>query len=543
MAETLGNYLLDELFRRGVKHLFGVPGDYVLLFDKVIESHPIQFINTTRENTAGYMADAYARARGLGAVCITYGVGLNIANAISQAYVENSPVILISGAPGTKELQNSPYLHHLIPQKRNPRAANTQMEIFSKITVAQTKLDDIEKAPGEIQRVINEAYWQKGPVYIELPRDMVLKELHSVSVPPVYPPKGDPDLLQKKLNAAKALLENSKFPLLWIGHEAMRLQVADGILAFAEKHQIPIITTLTAKSALDETHHLVLGVYQGEMSRPEVKEYADKADGIIQFGVLQSDMDTGLFTTPFDQIPRFSVRLDSYLLKDFIEGIAALKMKREESPLFVKANGRELPISIEGHLTIQKTFDCLQKRIHENHLLISDVGDCLFGATDLSLPKNSYYSNAYFESLGFAVPGSIGLAIACPEKRVIALLGDGAFQMTGTELSTAIRYNLDPILILFNNQGYGTERPLIEGIYNDIVNWNYAKLPEFLGGGKAIKVSTVEAFENALDKALSTRGCFHLIEVTMDKLDFSNAAKRFTAIAQKSVRKSNSLAN
>jgi methylmalonyl-CoA mutase cobalamin-binding subunit len=105
--KTIGQYLLDRLNELGVEHIFGVPGDYVLKFDKLIEKSKIQFINATSEMTAGYMADAYARTRGLGAACITYGVGITIANALAQAYVESSPLVVISGTVGTNEDQSA----------------------------------------------------------------------------------------------------------------------------------------------------------------------------------------------------------------------------------------------------------------------------------------------------------------------------------------------------------------------------------------------------------------------------------------------------
>ena len=89
-SKIIGLYLLDRLHDHGIEHIFGVPGDYVLKFDKLIEDHQIKLINTTRENTAGFMADAYARVRGLGCACITYGVGINIVNAVSQAFVLNT---------------------------------------------------------------------------------------------------------------------------------------------------------------------------------------------------------------------------------------------------------------------------------------------------------------------------------------------------------------------------------------------------------------------------------------------------------------------
>ncbi|MBA2727371.1 MAG: hypothetical protein H0U49_04275, partial [Parachlamydiaceae bacterium] len=108
---SIGNTLLDCLYSRGLEHIFGIPGDYVLRMDKLIEQHQIQYINGTSENSAGYMADAYARLRGLGAVCVTYGVGISIVNAVSQAYVESSPLVVISGAPGMGEYANGQKLH------------------------------------------------------------------------------------------------------------------------------------------------------------------------------------------------------------------------------------------------------------------------------------------------------------------------------------------------------------------------------------------------------------------------------------------------
>ena len=109
-ATTIGNYLLDRLNELGVEHIFGLPGDYVLGFDKLIEKHErIKFINATRENTAGYIADAYARIRGMGVACITYGVGINIVNALAQAYVESSPLVSFLELQGFPNLKRIPF--------------------------------------------------------------------------------------------------------------------------------------------------------------------------------------------------------------------------------------------------------------------------------------------------------------------------------------------------------------------------------------------------------------------------------------------------
>ena len=132
---SLGQYLLHQLQARGLRHIFGVPGDYILRFYSLIENSAIQHIGTTREDAAGFAADAYARVHGLGAACVTYCVGgLNLANPIAGAYAEKSPVVVISGAPGLKERQRNPLLHHRV------RDFSTQREVFERLTVASAAL-------------------------------------------------------------------------------------------------------------------------------------------------------------------------------------------------------------------------------------------------------------------------------------------------------------------------------------------------------------------------------------------------------------------
>ncbi|MGH7898134.1 MAG: thiamine pyrophosphate-binding protein, partial [Candidatus Binatia bacterium] len=110
---TIGQYLLDKLYGAGVAHIFGVPGDYVLKFYEQIVSSSIQHVGTTREDTAAFAADGYARCRGLGALAVTYGVGaLNVVNAVAGAHAESSPVVVISGAPGVREQREDPLIHH-----------------------------------------------------------------------------------------------------------------------------------------------------------------------------------------------------------------------------------------------------------------------------------------------------------------------------------------------------------------------------------------------------------------------------------------------
>src|SRR6266516_4220670 len=165
---SIGEYLIQRLYTLGVRHVFGIPGDYVLGFYHLLERSKLQIVNTCDEQGAGFAADAYARVRGLGAVCVTYCVGgLKLANTTAGAFAEKSPVVVISGAPGIKEREKNPLLHHKV------REFDTQKKVFEQFTVASTVLGDPQTALQEIDRVLHAALRFKRPVYIELPRDLV----------------------------------------------------------------------------------------------------------------------------------------------------------------------------------------------------------------------------------------------------------------------------------------------------------------------------------------------------------------------------------
>src|SRR5215467_7300793 len=167
-APSIGAYLIQRLYAHGVRHIFGLPGDYVLGFYDLLSKSKLSIINTCDEQGAGFAADAYARVRGLGAVCVTYCVGgLKVANTTAEAFAEKSPVVIISGAPGMKEREKNLLLHHKV------REFDTQKKVFDQLTIASTVLSDPQIAFQEIDRVLHAAMRFKRPVYIELPRDQV----------------------------------------------------------------------------------------------------------------------------------------------------------------------------------------------------------------------------------------------------------------------------------------------------------------------------------------------------------------------------------
>ena len=138
--------------------------------------------------------------------------------------------------------------------------------------------------------------------------------------------------------------------------------------------------------------------------------------------------------------------------------------------------------------------------------VIADIGDSLFGAADLEMHRHTeFLSPAYYTSMGFGVPAAVGASMANPDARILVIVGDGAFQMTGMELSTIARHGLNPIVVVLNNHGYTTERFLLDGPFNDIQDWAYHKVPEVVGAGLGIEVRTVGELDAALDAATRQR--------------------------------------
>ena len=172
-------------------------------------------------------------------------------------------------------------------------------------------------------------------------------------------------------------------------------------------------------------------------------------------------------------------------------------------------------------LKVVDVFRILSLHLDERCCVIADVGDALFGAVGIrSARQAEFIAPAYYMSMGFAVPASIGVALADPNLRPFVLVGDGAFQMTGVEISTAVRLGLNPIILIFNNDGYGTMRKLRDGSFNLITQWRYAKICELVGGGESTTASTKGELDEALLSARASAG-MRVIEVRTPRDDIS----------------------
>jgi TPP-dependent 2-oxoacid decarboxylase len=549
---NVSSFLIKRLYDYGVRHVFGVPGDFVLgFYQQLMQSNKLKVINTCDEQGAAFAADAYARINGLGVVCVTYCVGgLKVVNATAQAFAEKSPLVVVSGAPGINERTRNPLLHHKV------RDFDTQQRIFEHMTVDSIMVGDPRTAAKDIDRVLSSAIRYKRPVYIELPRDKVstpiYQDQYSEAAKEEY--ETDIDSMQEALEEATVMINSSKQPVIIAGVEIHRFGLQDKLLQLADKINIPVVSTVLSKSVISEDHPSYIGLYEGAMGHESVRKYVESSDCLILLGALMTDIDFSITPTPIEQSKciyvtseKLSIKhhnFENVLLQDFLNSLLEAPLVRKNVVLVekqgnVNKNNNKQFLAIKNQkITVKRLFERVNFSITDNTIVIADVGDSLFGALDLTIHgQTEFLCPAYYASMGFAVPGAIGAQLANLTLRPIVIVGDGAFQMTGMEISTICRFALNPIIIVLNNKGYGTERPMLDGPFNDILPWNYYLIPDIIGHGKGFVVQTEDQLEECLsaaEKIYCKDMC--ILDVRLDIHDASPALQRLTETLRKKVR-------
>lgn len=543
-----GEWLFDYLYEQGIHHAFGLPGDFVLPTIRKLEASKIELYTLTHEPSVGFAADAYARINGLGLACITYCVGgLNMVNAIACAYAEKSPVIVISGGPSLKDREHDPLLHHKV------KTFETQRRVYEEVTCATTILLEMDQAVAEVIRVVETVKTQCRPGYIEIPYDVL-------DVPIIVPslskkkiavtPVSDAEALAAFISETTEAINRAKQPVMILDVELHRHRLTDLAMEIATKFSIPMSATLLSKSIIPERHPLYLGVYSGGLSEPACQEYIEHSDCVIMLGTFITDVFLGQYTAHLERkntimltTEQASIGVHNFHEVQFDEALRALvNAKIHPRSSFHNPNPPalpSLPCAPETQVTVSQFFSCLGRYMTPTSTIICDTGDALLGAIGLRTESyKHFFSDAYYLSMGFAVPAAIGAMVADPSQKVIAIVGDGAFQMTGTEISTALKYQMAPIVCILNNDGYGTQRHIIDGPFNQIQPWNYTAITQLIGGGVAKKVKTMGELEKALSEAMKGNE-LTLIEVVVPKEDCSISLRKMGEQLGKLRNKSN----
>lgn len=530
---TVAGYLLTRLKEIGVDHIFGVPGDFVLgFFNQVLNSN-VSYIGTCNELNAAYAADGYARIRGVGAIATTFGVGeLSALNGVAGAFAERVPVVVITGSPATINFLTRPLLHHTLGDYQIP------LRMYEKITVASTQLISGETAPAEIDRVLLACLTHQQPVYISLPSDVVMmKCLQPSTFLMPTAAASNPAALNEALREALGMLARSESPIVIGDVELIRFKLQREFADLLDKTGFPYVTMMLGKTVLSEQHPQFIGLYEGDRSRPAVRERVESADCILQLGALLTDFNTGGFTTSIDDSKtiRANIRTvkighhsyENVYLQDFICGLTEKLLRRDSVALEIHSaadscvHRHTVPYHAEASslITIKRFFDRMSHFIKNDSIVIAETGVSLFSAAEMLMPEGAtFIGQTFYGSIGYTVGAALGAAVAGDERRVVLFVGDGAFQMTCQEISTMIRYRLRPVVFLLNNDGYTIERVIVDRPYNDIQPWRYHKLMEVFGGGAGFDVRTEGELEDALEKS-ATIDEVVFIEVHTGRMD------------------------
>jgi indolepyruvate decarboxylase len=538
---TVGDFLVAYLRRAGVRHIFGLPGDLVLgLFHRFGRERGLEIVTFSHEPAVGFAADGYARStRRLGVMCVTYGAGgYNVVNPVAGAYAEEIPLLVVSGGPGEAE-QKLSGIHH------QAKDVEGQWRVFREVTCDARVLRHPELAAEEIHELVGRIRTESRPGYLEIHRDMVDVE---IPVPRAirawdgsFPrAASDPRKLREAVTDTVSRLRASRRPVVIGGIEAWRQGAEHELRRLAEKLGVAVVTTVDAKGLFPMDHPLHMGIHVGPFSPPAIQRRVRGADLVLALGTLLTDMNLGA-SRP--QVKRdrsvwavggkVNVSFHTYTevaLRDFLAVLAREPLPRFRERVRYHDNLRRRPFD----RTRSRPLEVNDLLVEVNEFLwanpgyhvFAESGDMLFGGLELRLRGGGlYFAQGYYASMGFAVPAALGAQIGTG-VRPLVVCGDGAFQMTGPEISHAPRHGLSPIVVLVNNAGWGIFHPVTPR--KDLIEvpaWPYAELAQSWGG-VGFRADTRAELRDALRAAHEVRE-FVLIECRVPPGDLSPISRRY----------------
>jgi pyruvate decarboxylase len=540
MTYTVGSYLARRLQQIGLKHHFAVAGDFnLVLLDELLTVKELEQVYCCNELNCGYSAEGYARACGAAAAVVTFSVGgLSAINAIGGAYAENLPVILVSGAPNSNDRATEHLIHHTLAT----HDWSYQFEIAKKLTCAAVSINSATDAPHQIDHAIRNALREKKPAYIEIACNVA-------SAPCAAPgPVGailreepsDPETLSAAIATAAEFLQGKQKPILLIGSKLRAASAEKQAMELAEALGCAVTVMAAAKSFFPEDHPQFAGIYWGEVSAPGAREIFDWADSVVCVGTIFNDYSTvgwtalpsgpGVLTADQHRVYLEGHDFGRVHLRDFLSGLASRVQKRPATMVEyqrLRADPQpQQPAKPDAKLKRTEIFRQVQGLITSDTTLIAETGDSWFNGMAMKLPGGARFEiEMQWGSIGWAVPATFGYAVGASSRRIIALIGDGSFQLTAQEVAQMIRRKLPVIIFLINNHGYTIEVEIHDGPYNNIKNWDYAGLIQAFnaedGRGRGLRVTNGGELEEAIKVALANRDGPTLMECIIDRDDAS----------------------
>ncbi|ECE7407900.1 alpha-keto acid decarboxylase family protein [Salmonella enterica subsp. enterica] len=536
---TVADYLLDRLAGCGIGHLFGVPGDYNLQFlDHVIDHPTLRWVGCANELNAAYAADGYARMSGAGALLTTFGVGeLSAINGIAGSYAEYVPVLHIVGAPCSAAQQRGELMHHTL----GDGDFRHFYRMSQAISAASAILDE-QNACFEIDRVLGEMLAARRPGYIMLPADVAKK----TAIPPTQALALPVHEAQSGVETAfryhaRQCLMNSRRIALLADFLAGRFGLRPLLQRWMAETPIAHATLLMGKGLFDEQHPNFVGTYSAGASSKEVRQAIEDADRVICVGTRFVDTLTAGFTQQLPaertlEIQPYASRIgETWFNLPMAQAVSTLRelcLECAFAPPPTRSAGQPVRID-KGELTQESFWQTLQQYLKPGDIILVDQGTAAFGAAALSLPDGAeVVLQPLWGSIGYSLPAAFGAQTACPDRRVILIIGDGAAQLTIQEMGSMLHDGQAPVILLLNNDGYTVERAIHGAAqrYNDIASWNWTQIPPALNAAQQAecwRVTQAIQLAEVLER-LARPQRLSFIEVMLPKADLPELLRTVT---------------
>ena len=516
--------IVQSLIDCGTEVIFGFPGGRVIPIYDALYDAPIKHILTRHEQGAAHAADGYARATGKVGVCVaTSGPGgTNLVTGLATAYMDSVPMVAITGQVSTDLIGNDSF---------------QEADIYG-ITIPITKYNYLVKDPEQLTRVIKEAFHiastgRPGPVLIDIPSDLQVAKLKPKKVGPVklpgYAPvtKGHPRQIEAMLKAVNA----ARRPVIYAGGGVVASGASKELRRFIKKSQIPITTTLMGKGTFPDDDPLNLGML-GMHGTKYANHAIFESDLIIAMGVRFDDRVAGDIAkfAPLAKVIHIDVDpaeigkrvgVDIPIVGDLKAVLAMVNQSAEASNRErwlekIAQWKKEFPLSYktDGTLKPQFVIQTLSDMTKGEIVVATDVGQHQMWAAQYIMSKEPrrFLTSGGLGTMGYGFPAAIGAQVGQPDMPVVALCGDGSFQMCIQELATVRAYNLPVKIFILNNGCLGMVRQWQEAFWNrryssTILEFN----PDFCKVAEGYDIAAFRAddpkdVQKTIDKALNTDG-------------------------------------
>ncbi len=532
--KTVAQLMVDTLKNEGVQYVFGIPGEENIHFvDAIDKADGIEFILTRHEQGAAFMASVYGRLTNTAGVCTaTLGPGaINLTLGVADAQTNSTPLVAISAQGGLNRIHKES--HQVIDL----------VSMFAPITQWSQMILSPQAVPEMVRKAFSLAERDRpGATYLALPQDIekmtAPEELQPLPIPPI----SVTEPTQEDIAAAVALIASAKHPIILAGHGVVLKHAENQLLAFSETFNIPVATTFMAKGAISDRNAHALGVV-GFM-RHDYENYAfDQADLIIAvgFSIQQFDpvkinphgdkkiLHINMFREDPDTHYNTTLNIVANIPKSLERLTHALAQENMHFPKTKLPIKKMLTTELEAHstatgfpMTPQKIVADTRAAMKDDDIVLVDTGAVKMWMARLfpTYLSNTCLIDNGLSTMGWALPGAIGAKLAAPERRVLAVMGDGSFMMNVQEIETAVREHIHMVVLVWQDNAYGLikwkmDMSLKHHSQVDFDNPNFVELARSFGAiGYQIEKS--EDLLPTLKSALDAAKGVHIISVPVD---------------------------